>query len=110
MQQINDLEKLRELTKEEQPVLVYFFADWCGPCKMMDPVLEKLKENMGDTVKIVSVDTEKQADATITYQIKGIPNLLLFKEGYTLWQNAGVIQANALQGIIEERLKLFGDQ
>lgn len=107
MKQINDLNELKELSKEETPLLVYFYADWCGPCKMMTPILSTLKENMGDRINIVSVDTEKQVDATITYQVRGIPNLLLFKEGFTVWQNAGVIQAKPLQENIEERLRLF---
>jgi len=93
-----------EIINSDTPVLVDFYADWCGPCKMMAPILQQLKKKMGDRVNIIKVDAEKNADAAIKYNVRGVPTLILFKNGQILWQQAGVVQANQLQSIINEKL------
>lgn len=98
-----------DIIKGEKPVLVDFYADWCGPCKMMAPILKELKSKMGDDLTIVKIDTEKNPDVAIHYQVRGIPTLILFKEGQVLWQQAGVMSANQLHTIINQKLKEYAE-
>ncbi len=93
-----------EVIKGDTPVLVDFYADWCGPCKMMAPILQELKNRMGDSIHIVKIDTEKNPDVAIHYQVRGIPTLILFNRGDILWQQAGVMQAAQLETIINQKL------
>lgn len=94
-----------ELIKGETPVLVDFYADWCAPCKMMPPILKELKSEMGDAINIIKIDTERNPDVAIRYQVRGIPNLILFRSGEVLWQQAGVVQMPQLKQIIEQKLE-----
>lgn len=87
-----------------KPVLVDFYADWCGPCKMMNPILKDLKKKMGDAINIIKVDAEKNADAAIKYNVRGVPTLILFKDGQILWQQSGVVQAKQLEQIINQEI------
>ena len=92
-----------ELIKGDTPVLVDFYTDWCAPCKMMIPVLDELKKMMGDDLIIIKIDAEKNADAAIKYQVRGVPTLMLFQQGYVLWREAGVKQAQYLKQIIDSK-------
>lgn len=94
-----------ELIKGDVPVLVDFYADWCAPCKMMPPILKELKSSMGDKIQIIKIDTERNPDVAIKYQVRGIPNLILFKNGQILWQQAGVVQMPQLEQIINSKLE-----
>ena len=93
-----------EIIKGDTPVLVDFYADWCGPCKMMPPILKDLKKQMGDSINILKIDAEKNADAAIKYQVRGVPTLILFKKGRILWQQSGVVRAPQLKQIIEQKV------
>lgn len=95
-----------DIIKGDKPVLVDFYADWCGPCKMMNPILKELKKKMGDSINIIKVDAEKNADAAIKYNVRGVPTLILFKDGQILWQQSGVKQAHQLQSIINQKIEL----
>lgn len=95
-----------QVINDDIPVLIDFYADWCGPCKMMTPILKDLKKQMGDSINILKIDAEKNADAAIRYQVRGVPTLILFKKGQILWQQSGVVQAPQLKRIIEEKLEL----
>ncbi len=95
----------QELIKGSTPVLVDFYTDWCEPCKMMSPVLKELKSRMGDNIHIIKIDAEKNADAAIRYQVRGVPTLILFQDGHILWQQAGVVQVNQLESIISSKIK-----
>jgi thioredoxin 1 len=94
-----------DIINGQTPVLVDFYSDWCGPCKMMAPVLKDLKNRMGDNIYIIKIDTERNPAAAIKYQVRGVPTLILFKEGRILWQQAGVMQAAQLEKIIHGKLK-----
>jgi len=93
-----------DIINGEKPVLVDFYTDWCGPCKMMNPILKDLKKNMGDAINVIKVDAEKNADAAIKYNVRGVPTLILFKDGQILWQQSGVIQAKQLEKIINRKI------
>ena len=93
-----------EVIKGDTPVLVDFYADWCAPCRMMPPILKELKQRMGDDLNIIKIDTEKNPDVAIRYQVRGIPNLILFKNGQVLWQQAGVVPAAQLESVIRQKL------
>lgn len=106
MQQAETQKKsFNEIINEETPVLVDFYADWCAPCKMMTPILQQLKSEMGDKLNIIKIDTELNPDVAIKYQVRGIPNLILFRNGELLWQQAGVVQMPQLKQIIEQKLE-----
>lgn len=94
-----------DIINDETPVLVDFYADWCAPCKMMTPILQQLKSEMGDKLNIIKIDTERNPDVAIKYQVRGIPNLILFHKGQLLWQQAGVVQMPQLKQIIEQKLE-----
>ncbi|KAA5532610.1 thioredoxin [Taibaiella lutea] len=95
-----------ELIQLEKPVLVDFFATWCGPCKMMSPILSDLKKRMGDSISIIKIDVDKNPATAASYQVQGVPALLLFKEGKLLWQQAGVVPAAQLEKIIRQYTSL----
>lgn len=93
-----------EVINSDTPVLVDFYADWCGPCKMMAPILKDLKTEMGDRLNIIKVDVEKNADAAIKYHVRGVPTLILFHKGRILWQQSGVVRLHQLKSIINQKL------
>ena len=89
-----------EIIQGEKPVLVDFYADWCGPCKMMTPVIEEFSKEMGDRMRIIKVDVDRNPTAATNFQIQGVPTLILFKRGNVVWRQAGVVPAHVLRQVV----------
>ena len=96
------MEKFNEMINGEQLTLVDFFATWCGPCKMMHPILEQLKEKMGDHIRILKVDVDKNEALSMQYRIQSVPTLMLFKKGEMLWRQSGAMSLNDLMQKISQ--------
>jgi thioredoxin 1 len=96
--------KFAELINGSDPVLVDFSAEWCGPCKMMAPVLSELKRSMGERLMIIKVDIDRNTSAARQYNISGVPTLILFRQGQMLWRQSGVMPASQLRQLIEQKL------
>lgn len=96
------MEKFKDLIQSKSPVLVDFFAEWCAPCKMMKPILEDLKIQVGDSARIVKIDVDQFEELAAKYRIQSVPTLMIFKEGEPIWRQSGVMQAADLKEIIEK--------
>lgn len=92
----------KELVKSDVPVLIDFFATWCGPCQTMMPILEKLKEDMGERVKILKVDVDKNQALAAQFQIRGVPAFMIFKNGEQVWRGSGVQPLRELKSLLEK--------
>lgn len=91
-----------ELIQRDEPTFVDFSAEWCGPCKMMAPILDDLKSKVGDRVKILKIDIDRNPQAAAAYQVQSVPTLMVFKGGKVVWRQSGVVPAEALKRIIDQ--------
>ncbi|WP_138434459.1 thioredoxin [Winogradskyella algicola] len=94
------MSKFSELINKDKLVLVDFFAEWCGPCKMMTPILKQVKDNLGNRVSIIKIDVDKNQSLAAKYQVRGVPTLMLFKNGEQVWRQSGLLQKDDLINII----------
>jgi len=94
----------RDLIQSGKPVLVDFHATWCGPCKVMSPVLAEVKQELGDAVTIIKIDVDKQPDLAQALSVQGVPTFVLFKNGEPLWRQSGAMSKGQLKGILQAHL------
>lgn len=92
----------KNIVDSEIPVLIDFYADWCGPCKMLAPILKQVKDAMGDRLKIVKIDVDKNQKLATKYNVRGVPTMMLFKNGKQVWRQSGVLQKNDILEVIRE--------
>lgn len=92
-----------QLIQSEKPILVDFFATWCGPCQMLGPILKEVKDNLGEEISIIKIDVDKNQQIAAQYQVRGVPTMILFQKGKQLWRQSGVMDKNAIIATIKEK-------
>lgn len=98
------MSNFKEIISGEKPVLVDFFAEWCGPCKAMKPVLENLKSAMGDNVRILKIDIDKNGALADSYSIQSVPTFILFKKGEVVWRSSGARSMAELREVVTKNM------
>jgi thioredoxin 1 len=93
------------LIKSEKPVLIDFFATWCGPCQALAPVLKQVKDQLGDQIKIVKIDVDKNQNIASQWQVRGVPTMILYQNGKQLWRQSGVLSKEQILNVILEKTK-----
>ena len=96
------MEKFNEIINGDQLTLVDFYATWCGPCKMMHPVLEQLKHDLGDNIRILKLDVDKTETLAMQYRIQSVPTLMLFRCGENIWRQSGAMRLDELKDVIKK--------
>ena len=97
-------ENLQSILSDSKPVLVDFFAEWCGPCKVQAPVLKEVKSDIGDSIRILKIDVDKSPAIAQQYQVSSIPTLILFRNGQPIWRQTGVASKQQLVNVIKQHL------
>ena len=85
-----------EIINSDKPTLVDFYANWCGPCKMMTPIIEETKSELGDKANVLKVNVDDNKEVSVKYNVRSIPTVILFKNGNPVWRHSGVVQKNVL--------------
>ena len=93
-----------EIINSKTPVLIDFHADWCGPCKMLAPILKQVKDELKDSIKIVKIDVDKNQLLAAKYQVRGVPTMVLFKDGKQLWRQSGVLDKDGIIAVLKGHL------
>ncbi|WP_035677364.1 thioredoxin [Flavobacterium limnosediminis] len=91
-----------EIINKDQPVLVDFFATWCGPCQTLSPILKQVKDELGDSISVIKIDVDKNQAIAAQFQVRGVPTMLLFKNGKQVWRQSGVLSKNDLISVIRQ--------
>jgi thioredoxin 1 len=93
-----------DIIKSNPVVLVDFSAEWCGPCKVLGPILREVKDEVGDSVKIIKIDVDKNQQLSALYKVMGVPTLILFKDGVQVWRQSGVMQKQELLSLLQSKV------
>lgn len=93
----------QKLIDSEKPVLVDFFATWCGPCQTLGPILKQVKDELGESVSIIKIDVDKNQQIASTFQVRGVPTMMLYQNGKQLWRQSGVLSKNEIIQIINSK-------
>lgn len=96
-------DSFKDIINSDKPVLIYFFATWCGPCQMLGPVLKQVKDSLGDRVSIIKVDVDKNQELAAMQQVRGVPTMMLYQRGQQLWRQSGVLSKEEIIQIILEK-------
>ena len=96
------MDNFNKLIQSDKPVLVDFFAEWCGPCKTLAPMLKEAKQQLGESATIIKVDVDKNQQAAMAYQVRGVPTLILFKQGKVLWRQSGVVPTQEIVRLFKQ--------
>jgi thioredoxin 1 len=99
-------QSFKEIISGDKPVLVDFYADWCGPCKMMSPVVEQVSKEMAEQVRVLKVDVDRNQSAAMAYQIQGVPTFIIFKNGKAVWRQSGAMPAQTLRSALQQSILL----
>ena len=99
------MNKFQDIIAGDTPVLVDFFAEWCGPCKMIKPVLEELKKKMGNKIIILKIDIDKNISLSSEYRIQSVPTLVLWKQGEIIWRQSGALSLNELEQVLSSCIR-----
>ena len=91
-----------DIINQDKPILIDFFAEWCGPCKMMSSILKDVKKELGESISIIKIDVDKNQALANKYQVRGVPTLMLFKNEKQLWRQSGLLQKNEIIKIVSE--------
>lgn len=97
------MHKFNDIINSANPVLVDFFATWCGPCQMLSPVLKQVKDNLGDRITIIKIDVDKNQELAKKHQVRGVPTMMFFQEGKQLWRQSGVLTKEEIIKIILDK-------
>ncbi|TBX69950.1 thioredoxin [Flavobacterium silvisoli] len=95
--------QFNQIINTEKPVLVDFYATWCGPCKMLSPILKQVKDSLGERVSIITIDVDKNTEIAQSYQVRGVPTMMLFQNGKQLWRQSGVLSKEDIIRVIMEK-------
>ncbi|MBJ2188485.1 MAG: thioredoxin [Muribaculaceae bacterium] len=104
------MSEFSQIIASDKPTLVDFFATWCGPCKMQSPILEEVKQRLGDKATIIKIDIDKNQDLALRYRVQSVPTLILFKNGEAVWRTVGVQQADLLEAKLYEHIPTKSDE
>jgi thioredoxin 1 len=96
-------DSFKDIINSDKPVLIDFFATWCGPCQMLGPVLKQVKDSLGDRVSIIKVDVDKNQELAAMQQVRGVPTMMLYQRGQQLWRQSGVLSKEEIIQIILEK-------
>ena len=94
--------KFDEILKSDKPVLIDFYAEWCGPCKMLAPILKEVKEEIGDAATIVKIDVDASPQASQKFEIRGVPTLIIYKNGEQVWRKSGLLDKQSLLSLLKQ--------
>lgn len=95
-------QSFQELINGDKPVLIDFYAEWCGPCKMMKPILDEVKGQIGEDASVIKVDVDKNPAVASALNIRGVPTLMIYKKGQVLWRKSGVVPADQLTQLLKQ--------